>query len=221
MPSGRAYKVCSNVAYKSLCLIPSINNWKRCSSICKWCDDGVVGRQGERRRSAQTTAFSPQMQARPKERDRASIRRTHPAIVANIPAHYSTNLPLPPARHSIARLHASEMTDASTGTAPPKKRSLFKRAAWQDAAKKEDEDIFSHSNEFKDLVAEENRRKEEEKRKQVEVKRRAEEEQRREQAEKEDKKGKRRRISTDHDEPVVLPSGSHASEGISKSQSKA
>ena len=220
MPSGRAYEVCSSVAYEFLCLVPSINNGKRCSSICKCRDDGVVGRQGERRRSAQTTTFSPQKQARPKERDRASIRRTHPAIVANIPDH-STNLTLPPARHIIARLHESEMMDASTGAAPPKKRSLFKRAAWQDAAKKEDEDIFSHANEFKDIVAEENRRKEEEKRKHVEAKRRAEDEQRREQAEKEDKKGKRRRISTDYDDPVVLPSGSPASEGISRSQSKA
>ena len=50
------------------------------------------------------------------------------------------------------------MTDATTGAPAPKKRSLFKRAAWQDAAKKEDEDMFSHSNEFKDIVAEENRR---------------------------------------------------------------
>ncbi|KAF2630631.1 hypothetical protein BU25DRAFT_455723 [Macroventuria anomochaeta] len=113
------------------------------------------------------------------------------------------------------------MTDASTGAPAPRKRSLFKRAAWQDAAKKENEDIFSHSNEFKDIVAEENRRKEEEKRKQAEAKRKAEEGQKREQAEKQESKGKRRKVSTDYDEPILLLSGSVNSGRISRSQSKA
>jgi hypothetical protein len=112
------------------------------------------------------------------------------------------------------------MTDAA-GAPPPKKRSLFKRAAWQDAAKKENEDIFSHSNEFKDIVAEENRRKEEERRKQNEAKRKTEEEQRREQVAKQESKGKRRKVSTDYDEPILLPSGSPDSERITRSQSKA
>ncbi|EOA80776.1 uncharacterized protein SETTUDRAFT_181954, partial [Exserohilum turcica Et28A] len=58
------------------------------------------------------------------------------------------------------------MTEATpTGAAPPKKRSLFKRPAWQDSPKNEDADIFSHSNEFSDIVAEQARRREEEKKK--------------------------------------------------------
>lgn len=113
------------------------------------------------------------------------------------------------------------MTEATAGAPAPKKRSLFKRAAWQDAAKKEDEDMFSHSNEFKDIVAEENRRREEEKRKQVEVKRKTEEQEKRAQAEKHDKKGKRRKVSADFDEPVLPRSDSADSTRISRSQSKA
>ncbi|KAH6612528.1 ubiquitin-2 like Rad60 SUMO-like-domain-containing protein [Boeremia exigua] len=112
------------------------------------------------------------------------------------------------------------MTDATIGAPAPKKRSLFKRAAWQDAAKKENEDIFSHSNEFKDIIAEENRTKEEEKRKQAEAKRKAEAEERREQAEKQDKKGKRRKVSIDHDEPQLLRSGSSDLGITSTSQSQ-
>ena len=100
------------------------------------------------------------------------------------------------------------MTDATTGALAPKKRSLFKRAAWQDAAKKEGGDIFSHSNEFSDIVAEEKKRKEEEKRKHEEAKRKAEEEQKRELVEKQEKKGKRRKVSNDYDEPILTRSSS-------------
>ena len=106
------------------------------------------------------------------------------------------------------------MTDATTGAPAPKKRSLFKRAAWQDAAKKEDEDMFSHSNEFKDIVAEENRRKEE-------AKRKAEREEKRVQAEKPDKKGKRRKVSAEFEEPVLVRSDSGESSRLSRSQTKA
>lgn len=113
------------------------------------------------------------------------------------------------------------MTDATKGAPVPKKRSLFKRAAWQDAAKKENEDIFSHSNEFKDIVAEESRRKEEVKRKEAEAKRKAEEERRRETAERQDKKGKRRKVSADSDEPIRLRSDSSESQRLSRSQSDA
>lgn len=113
------------------------------------------------------------------------------------------------------------MTDATSGAPAPKKRSLFKRAAWQDAAKKENEDIFSHSNEFNNIVAEENKRKEEAKREHAVAKRKAEEEQRREQAEKQDKKGKRRKVSADYDEPILLQNDSADSGRISRSQSKA
>ncbi|KAL1654910.1 hypothetical protein SLS61_002659 [Didymella pomorum] len=113
------------------------------------------------------------------------------------------------------------MTDATSGAPPSKKRSLFKRAAWQDAAKKGNEDIFSHSNEFGNIVAEENRRKEEAKRKmQDEAKRKAEEEEKREQAEKQDKKGKRRKVSTDYDEPILPHDDLVDSGRIGRSQSK-
>lgn len=110
------------------------------------------------------------------------------------------------------------MTDATKGAPAPKKRSLFKRAAWQDAAKRENEDIFSHSNEFKDLVAEENRRKEEEKRQLAEAKRQAEAEQKREQAGKPDNKSKRRKVSTDNEDTILLHSDSVDAGGIGRSQ---
>lgn len=113
------------------------------------------------------------------------------------------------------------MTDATAGAPPPKKRSLFKRAAWQDAAKNEGEDIFSHSNEFKDIVAEENRRKEQEKKDQAEAKRKAEAEEKRERAERHEKKGKRRKVSSDYDEPALHRSGSGESSAITRSESKA
>ena len=106
------------------------------------------------------------------------------------------------------------MTDATTGAPAPKKRSLFKRAAWQDAAKKENEDMFSHSNEFKDIIAEENRRKEE-------AKRKAEEEEKRLQVEKHNKKGKRRKVSAEFDEPILVRSDSGESSRLSRSQNKA
>lgn len=111
------------------------------------------------------------------------------------------------------------MTDATTGALAPKKRSLFKRAAWQDAAKNEGGDIFSHSNEFNDIVAEEKRRKEEEKRKHEEAKRKAEEEQKRELAEKQ-KKGKRRKVSSDYDEPILPRSNSGDSRRANRLESK-
>ena len=106
------------------------------------------------------------------------------------------------------------MTDATTGAPAPKKRSLFKRAAWQDAAKKENDDMFSHSNEFKDIIAEENRRKEE-------AKRKAEEEEKRLQVEKHNKKGKRRKVSAEFDEPILVRSDSGESSRLSRSQNKA
>jgi hypothetical protein len=60
------------------------------------------------------------------------------------------------------------MTDATEGAAapPPKKRSFFKKAAWQTEAKADpgkEEDMFSHSNEFRDIVNEEKQRKKREK----------------------------------------------------------
>jgi hypothetical protein len=164
---------------------------------------------------AQTCLFPT---SRRGKRDCASSRRhTHLAITHRSIASPSTlQLDGPP-----FAIHAFEMTDATSGAPAPKKRTLFKRAAWQDAAKKENEDIFSHSNEFSNIIAEESRRKEEAKRKHAEAKRKAEEEQRREQAEKQDKKGKRRKVSTDYDEPILLHNDSADSGRISRSQSKA
>ncbi|KZM23003.1 uncharacterized protein EKO05_0008245 [Ascochyta rabiei] len=113
------------------------------------------------------------------------------------------------------------MMETTSGAPAPKKRSLFKRAAWQDAAKKESEDIFSHSNEFKDIVAEENRQKEEVKRKQAEAQRKAEEQQKRKQAETQEKKSKRRRVSTDYNEPLLPQSGSGGSGRVTRSEDRA
>jgi len=105
------------------------------------------------------------------------------------------------------------MADTATATdttapapAPaPKKRSLFKRAAWQDAAKKENEDIFSHSNEFKDIVAEQDRRRDEERR------RKEEEVRQRKCTGPQEGKSKRRRVSTGETKSVPLNSGLSAS----------
>jgi hypothetical protein len=76
----------------------------------------------------------------------------------------------------------------------PKKRSFFKKAAWQTKKDTDDEkehDIFSHSNEFKDIVAEENKRKQEQRRLREEEKKRKVEE-------KQDRK--RRKISLELEE---------------------
>ncbi|PSN60382.1 hypothetical protein BS50DRAFT_614100 [Corynespora cassiicola Philippines] len=87
------------------------------------------------------------------------------------------------------------MTDpTSSSAAPPKKRSFFKKAAWQ-STKTEDEkqpDLFSHSSEYTDIVAEETRRKNEEKRKAEAARRHREEV--------EEVERKRRKISIEHDE---------------------
>lgn len=96
---------------------------------------------------------------------------------------------------------------------------MFKRAAWQDAAKEEG-DIFSHSNEFNDIVAEEKRRKEEAKKKHEEAKRQAEEERKRELGEKQEKKGKRRKVSSDYDEPILPRSSSGDSKRTNILESK-
>jgi hypothetical protein len=90
------------------------------------------------------------------------------------------------------------MTDSAAGAAPPpKKKFTFKKAAWQtapQAEEKEQVDIFSHSNEFRDIVAEQTRRKEEEKKKKAEEarKRKADEERER----------KRQRVSTEAHERI-------------------
>ncbi|KAI4618419.1 hypothetical protein J4E80_005017 [Alternaria sp. BMP 0032] len=103
------------------------------------------------------------------------------------------------------------MTDTPASVAPPKKRSLFKRAAWQDAPKKDGEDMFSHSNEFNDIVAEQARIRAEEK-KQAEAARKRKHSEPRDQ--------KRRRISNDTEEPVPTKSSSASREWASRTASK-
>ncbi|CBX90454.1 hypothetical protein IAQ61_001959 [Plenodomus lingam] len=94
------------------------------------------------------------------------------------------------------------MAEPPPTTTAPKKRSLFKRAAWQDAPKKEDEDMFSHSNEFKDIVAEQDRLREEDKRREE-----TEAKQRKTSVPRESK-SKRRRICTEDEKPVIPESES-------------
>lgn len=97
---------------------------------------------------------------------------------------------------------------------PPKKRTFFKKAAWQTQPKAEEgkeRDIFSHSNEFKDIAAEENRRQQEERRrKEEERKRKAEERQ----------EQKRRKLSYEN-EDVKVPVGRSGSSTRSRNESKA
>jgi hypothetical protein len=104
------------------------------------------------------------------------------------------------------------MTDTTTSVAPPpKKRSLFKRAAWQDAPKKDNEDIFSHSNEFPDMMAAQNKRKSAEKRE-------AEASRQRKASEPHDRK--RRRISNEG-EQAALPKSGSSQQRASRTPSKA
>lgn len=95
------------------------------------------------------------------------------------------------------------MTDTTPSASAPKKRSLFKRAAWQDAPKTE-EDIFSHAKDFGNIVAEQNRLQAE-KRKQAEEARRK----------KEGSDGSKRRKASggaqDDEEPRLSGSGSGSS----------
>jgi hypothetical protein len=94
------------------------------------------------------------------------------------------------------------MTDTTPAAPAPKKRSLFKRAAWQDTPKTEDDDIFSHSKDFQSIVAQQNKVQAEERRK-------AEEERKRKHADHADRK--RRKVSSDPGEPALPGSGSGSS----------
>jgi hypothetical protein len=96
------------------------------------------------------------------------------------------------------------MTDTTQAAPAPKKRSLFKRAAWQDSPKAEDDDdIFSHSKDFQNIVAQQNNA-------QAEKRREAEEGRKRKQADHTDRK--RRKVSSDSDEPALPGNGSGGSE---------
>jgi hypothetical protein len=89
------------------------------------------------------------------------------------------------------------------GSAPTrKKRSIFKRAAWQDAPKSDD-DIFSHSREFNDIVAEQARLQREDRRKE-------EEERRRKHLEPHERKRRRTSDDAKASTPLQSASGSEA-----------
>ncbi|KAF2112379.1 ubiquitin-2 like Rad60 SUMO-like-domain-containing protein [Lophiotrema nucula] len=101
--------------------------------------------------------------------------------------------------------------------APPKKRSFFKKAAWQTTAKEEpgkEKDIFSHSNEYKDVVAEQTKQRLKEKKEKAvreEKKRRADEA----------RDSKKRKLSVeDDDEEVKMPSSGSQGSGKRKRESK-
>lgn len=94
------------------------------------------------------------------------------------------------------------MPDAA---APPKKHSFFKKAAWQVAEKTEGEgtkDLFSHSSEFKDIVAEQQARLQKEKQEREEEERNKREAKRKKQ--KDEHERKRRKVSNELDEPTRL-----------------
>ena len=106
-------------------------------------------------------------------------------------------------------MNDTTMGDAAQGAPAPKKRSFFKRAAWQDTPKAEGEedDMFSHASEFNNIVADQNRREEERRRKASEERKRRLEGQ---------ADIKRRKVSTDYDEPVLPRSSTHTSHMGSK-----
>ncbi|KNG49004.1 hypothetical protein TW65_03985 [Stemphylium lycopersici] len=106
----------------------------------------------------------------------------------------------PPGSHASAIV----MTETTTSAAPPKKRTLFKRPAVRAAAKNEEADIFSHSNEFSDIVALEEKQR-------AEAKKRAEASRDR----------KRRRISSDNQEAPPPNTGSDKKAQASRASSKA
>jgi hypothetical protein len=96
----------------------------------------------------------------------------------------------------------TDATDATHTATAPKKRSLFKRAAWQDAPKSEGDDIFSHSKDFQSIVAQQSQA-------QDEKRRRAAEERAQKHAAPTERK--RRKLSSEHDEPALPGSRSGSS----------
>jgi hypothetical protein len=111
----------------------------------------------------------------------------------------------------------SNMTDTPKDAPPLKKRSLFKRAAWQDSPTN-DEDIFSHSKDFKHIVAQQKRYEAE--KKEAERKKKAEEG--RERKRKLAATGDRKRNKVSHDnESVLAGSASGSSPQANETCSKA
>jgi hypothetical protein len=113
-------------------------------------------------------------------------------------------------------------TDTASGAAAPapKKRSFFKKAAWQTTTPKvegeKEQDMFSHSHDFRDLIAEESKRKNAER---LEVERQKAEEVRLK-AEKELGKKKKRKLSIDMEEDIYRSGESRRSRMGSKGRSK-
>jgi hypothetical protein len=97
--------------------------------------------------------------------------------------------------------------------APAKKRAFFKKAAWQtkkDTGENE-RDIFSHSNEFADIIAEENKRKQEQRRWEEKEKRRKLEEKH---------IRKRQRISSELEDILTLGGQAGIESQVGKLESK-
>ncbi|KAF2749480.1 hypothetical protein M011DRAFT_465923 [Sporormia fimetaria CBS 119925] len=91
------------------------------------------------------------------------------------------------------------MTD--TEAPKPKKRTFFKKAAWQEKKEEDDQrDIFRHADTFRDIVAEENRRKQEEKeRKRQEEEQRKQRKRKLEEAAKLEEEERKRRLRSPTD----------------------
>ncbi|KAL1595747.1 hypothetical protein SLS60_009436 [Paraconiothyrium brasiliense] len=104
------------------------------------------------------------------------------------------------------------MTDPTNGAAaPPKKRSFgFKKAAWQTAPKNDAQDLFSHSNEFQDIIAEEEKRRNEQKKVEQAQKRKVEKE----------RELKKRKVSVERDEGVRTRSSPRGHRVAGKGRSK-
>jgi hypothetical protein len=117
-----------------------------------------------------------------------------------------------PRAQASCNAHVCLMTDSKNGAAaPPKKRTFgFKKAAWQTAPQNDGQDMFSHSSEFQEVVAEETKRQHERKEAEEAQKRKMEEAQKREA--KEARERKRRKVSIEQDEGVPARSSPQSRE---------
>ncbi|KAF2003465.1 hypothetical protein P154DRAFT_520076 [Amniculicola lignicola CBS 123094] len=106
--------------------------------------------------------------------------------------------------------------------APPKKRSFFKKAAWQKVKGEgeKEKDIFSHSSEFKDVIAEEARRIQKEKEQELarKEKERLRKEERRKAKEEEEQESKRRKVSEEAYAGVSSGGSGNSRRGKTRSQ---
>lgn len=109
------------------------------------------------------------------------------------------------------------MTEPTPSAAAPKRRTLFKRPAWQDKPQNDQTDIFRHANEFSDMVAEQTRRREEERKQKRQKKQQQQVEAAKDHKHSEVHLGKRRRISND----AVPQSAEPSHERVDRTSSKA